>query len=151
VRALLGIALLLAVLALPAAGADPVPRLVAGAGYPTPGAQVVLYEDPACATHELLWQGGWFTASDAAWWAEGAAQGARQAMLPSVDSVGSLSNRPLIAGFGLAGHGADLATQAAQLAPAWASGNASALAWGEGAAGDEDVCLLSLAGVGTGL
>ncbi|MCA1813623.1 MAG: hypothetical protein LC624_06695 [Halobacteriales archaeon] len=150
-RALLALLGILGLLLLPAASAAPADRLSVTAAYPGPGAQVVLYEDADCATHELLWQGGWFTVADAAWWARHVEWGAPEAMLPSLTSVGSLTNHPLIAGFGLVAHGEDLALQAKELAPEWAHGNASASEWGLGALGDEDVCVLSLVSVTSGL
>lgn len=149
--ALLAVLAALGLAALPLGSAQPVQRLAVAAGYPGPGAQVVLYEDPGCATHELLWQGGWFAVSDAAWWAQRAASGAVNATLPSATSVGSLTNHPLIAGAGLASRAQSVAAQAAALAPQWAGGQASPAAWAAGVLGDEDVCLLSLAGVTTGL
>jgi len=151
VRALLAVLALGAMLALASgpASAEPVQRLTVGAVQPGPGTYVVLYEDPQCATHELLWQGGWFTASDVAWWAHD--EQARLPVLPSITSAGSLTNHPLIAGAGLAFHALDLGTQAATLAPEWAHGNASAQQWALGTLGDEDVCMLSFVDVHDGL
>lgn len=132
---------LLAPAALPAA-AEPVERARVEVGHPLPGARAALYEDPACFSHEVLWQGAWFTVADAlAWaWEDGSPS--------SLARVDDRAERAVLA----AGNRTFAALEDAFLrAPRWLTDPLAPALWALGHLGDEDACLLRLAQVTTEL
>lgn len=131
-RALL-VVLGLALVALPAA-AQPVERLAVEMTTPGPGWRVVLYEDPACATHVLLWEGAVFTLSDLSRWAVG--EDARE--------PGELTDRLMASYFWANGWVAREAAAASRNVSAWRQHPGSAAPWAVEQVGHEDVCMLSL-------
>lgn len=138
-RALLA-AVALALLA-PLAGAEPVERLsVQVLAHPAPYGRVVLYEDTSCATHVLLWEGGWFTVADASRWAAGEEEA----------GPGYVVQRPVNATVLAATMLAAVSRDAAANSLRWSLHPDEGLAWVAVQAGHEDVCLLSLAQLETG-
>lgn len=129
---LAGLALLLLA---PAALAEPSERVSVRVPHPLPGFGVMLYEDPDCFTHQLLWEGAWMSGMDVVsfvWYS--------WAGLPAPHLE----------------HAYDRLTASAALASARATSAAETFDpdhWGEWAAaqlGNEDVCVLELAGLTTG-
>jgi hypothetical protein len=134
--ALLGLTLL----ALPASAAT-VERLSVEVGYPTPGARAVLWEDPSCATHALLWEGVVFTGSDLTRWAVGEDE----------REPGQLTDRLMVSYFWANGWATREAFNVTRNTGPWAARPGSAEPWAVEQIGHEDVCMLSLASVEDGV
>jgi hypothetical protein len=138
------------------AAAQPADRLHLDVDAPPPGVHATFNEDPACATHELLWQAGWSSASDAGDWAwqRGQAWGSEELFPWAAQTLGSgvaLDGRALRAQDQAAGRAGDAALDALGQLSAWLGDASGPSTWALAQAGSEDVCLLSLADVRTGL
>jgi len=137
-----GMALLALLLLLPGQALAATERLTVHVGYPTPGTEVVVYQQPGCQTHALLWEGAWFTAADAATWAWDGSD------LATADQ---LTHRARDAGGRLLALTVQAASGAAEGWEAWWENPLDAGDWGLGFVQGEDDCALRAAEVTTGL
>ncbi|HEV8361762.1 MAG TPA: hypothetical protein VGR28_15035 [Candidatus Thermoplasmatota archaeon] len=146
-RALPAVALAAALLSLAASGAaEPTERLAVRAGYPLPGggAAVVVYDDPGCTTHQALWQ-GWLSAMDVAGYAWNTWAG-----FPS-DGVDRGLDRAGQEGQALSERAAASAMNAQAQLPGWLAEPGLGIQWAWAQMGNEDLCVLGLGAVSTGL
>lgn len=129
----------------PLAAAEPEPcpaRLCADVGYPGPGFRVVVHEHPDCAVHAVFWEGAWMSAADASrwFWSDRSLAGAEAIDDRAHDAAALLFSKAITVAADGAARGPDFAADPLQ-APLWALATV----------GDEDVCVLGVVEVTTGL
>jgi hypothetical protein len=125
-----------------AALAEPEERVHATLGYPLPEVELLLYEEPACITHQVFWD-GLFTAADALVWAY---EGGDASQAPALD------DRALHAARLLVDEGAARFADGASRAPGWVPFDPLGPAvWAVQQPGQEPSCAILLHEVRTGL